>query len=82
MAVKKKISREAEIFIDKGADVKPSKDNKSFKNVLIRMPISILTQLDYIVKRKPWINRTQWIVEAINYKIKSDLHEEKENIGG
>jgi hypothetical protein len=82
MAVKKKISPAAESFIDKGADVKSSKDSKSFKNVLIRIPTSILTQLDYVIEKKPWLNRTKWIVEAINDKIKSDLDEEKENIGG
>jgi hypothetical protein len=80
MAVKKKISPATENYIDKGADVKSCKDNKSFKNVLIRIPTSILTQLDNIVEKKPWINRTQWIVEAINYKIKNYLDEEKENI--
>ena len=71
MAVKKKVSPSIERFIDKGADVKASKD-KRFKNILVRMPTSILTQLDSWIENKPWINRTQWIVEAIHEKLKND----------
>lgn len=86
MAVKKKMSPAAESFIDKGADVKSSKETKSFKNVLIRIPNCILTELDYWVAKKPWLNRTQWIVEAIHDKIKSDFcdeqQEEEKNVGG
>lgn len=81
MAVKKRSAPSVENFIDKGADVKSSKDSKSFKNVLIRIPTSILTQLDHWVEKKPWLNRTQWIVEAIHDKIKSDFDEEQENAG-
>lgn len=69
-------------FIDKGADVKSNKD-KIFKNVLIRMPTSVLDELDECLKMKPWVNRTQWIVEAIHEKLRSKSSEEsKENSGG
>jgi hypothetical protein len=74
----KKISRSIEAFIDKGADVKSTKD-KGFKNVLIRIPNSILEELDELIKKKPWLNRTQWIVEAIHDKIKSEFHENQKN---
>jgi hypothetical protein len=80
MSVKKRATLSVERFIDKGADVKSSKD-KNFKNVLVRMPTSILTQLDGWVEKKPWINRTQWIVEAIHEKLKSDCNEEEEKFG-
>lgn len=78
MAVKKKVSPAVESFIDKGADVKVSKVGKNFKNVLIRIPTSILAQLDCFIEKKPWLNRTQWIVEAIHDKIKSDFCDEQE----
>lgn len=73
MTVKKKISPELERFIDKGADVKASKD-KGFKNILVRMPTSVLTELDESLENKPWLNRTQWIVEAIHEKLKDTIH--------
>lgn len=80
MAVKKKVSPSVESFIDKGADVKSAKD-KSFKNVLIRIPFSVLNRLDELVETKPWLNRTQWIVEAIDEKIKRDSDEEQKDLG-
>jgi hypothetical protein len=71
MAVKRKASPAVSSFIDKGADVKTTKD-KEFKNILIRMPISVLSELDAWVEKKPWINRTQWIVEAIHEKLTNE----------
>lgn len=77
MAVKKRSTPSVENFIDNGADVKASKENKRFKNILIRIPAAILTELDFCVEKKPWLNRTQWIVEAIHEKIKSDFYNEQ-----
>lgn len=74
MAVKKKLASSIERFIDKGADVKGNK-NKGFKNILIRIPINVLEQLDELIETKPWINRTQWVVEAIHIKLKCDTGE-------
>lgn len=70
MAVKK-INRPQEKFIDKGADVLSNK-NVGFKNVLVRIPNTILADVDKIITEKPWLNRTLWIVEAIHEKIKSE----------
>ena len=81
MAVKKKMNSSVEKFIEQGASVKLV-DEKAFKNVLIRIPYGLLLELDEWNTRKPWINRTQWIVEAIHEKLKRDLNEEKENFGG
>jgi len=80
MAVKKKVNRSIETFIDKGADVKSGK-GKHFKNVLIRVPVDILNQLDDALSKKPWFTRTQWVVSAIHEKLNSDTHEEKEEFG-
>lgn len=71
MAVKKKIDTGIEKFIDKGADVKASKE-KDFKNVLVRLPINVLHRLDERIEKKPWMNRTQFIVEAIDDKLESN----------
>lgn len=76
MAVKKKVICSIDSFIDKGADVKANKD-KSFKNILIRIPTGILEELDQWLEKKPWLNRTQLIVEAIHEKLKCDLKESK-----
>ncbi len=65
------VKRNVNSFIDKGADVKASKE-KEFKNILIRVPKSILNELDTWVEKKPWINRTQWIVEAIHEKLNKE----------
>jgi len=69
MAVKKRKEASVQDFIDKGADVKASEE-KSFKNVLIRMPVCILDEVDQALKKKPWSNRTQWIIDAIYEKVK------------
>jgi hypothetical protein len=73
MAVKKKMSTSMERFIDKGAPVKASKE-KEFKNILVRMPASILTKLDEVLEKTPWVNRTQWIVEAIYERLNRSTH--------
>jgi hypothetical protein len=69
MTVKKKSYNSIENFIDKGAAVK-SNNNKKFKNVLIRIPSEILSDLDtFLLFNRPWETRTQWIVEAIHEKL-------------
>lgn len=74
MAVKKKISTSMDKFIDKGAAVKASKE-KEFRNILVRIPADILDELDaYLILNKPWLNRTQWIVEAIHERLKRNTH--------
>jgi hypothetical protein len=80
MAVKKKVSREIENFIDKGAAVKSEREIL-FKNILLRIPVNLLNKLDEEVSKKPWLARTQWIVIAIYEKLNSDMNEEKEGLG-
>jgi len=80
MAVKKKVNRSVEAFIENGAEVKSSK-GKHFKNILIRVPNEILVRLDAAKSRKPWYTRTQWVVTAIHEKLNSDANEEKEESG-
>lgn len=77
MAVKKRTSIDLKNFIEKGAEVK-SACPATFKNVLIRIPTSVLNQLDMGISKTPWVKRTQWIIEAIHQKIKSDFADEKE----
>jgi hypothetical protein len=76
MAVKKKVASSIESVIDKGASVKAN-GKERFKNILIRMPQGILNELDERIERKPWLNRTQWIVEAIHEKLKSGNDERR-----
>jgi hypothetical protein len=80
MAVKKKVIRSIDSFIDKGADVKSGK-GKHFKNVLIRVPIDILNKVDDAISKKPWFTRTQWVVSAIHEKLNSEADEQKEGSG-
>jgi hypothetical protein len=68
MAVKKQMNTSVENFIDKGAGVKATKGS-GFKNILIRVPVAILNEMDRKLSEKPWINRTQWIVESIHEKL-------------
>ena len=63
MVVKKKETPSVERFIDKGADVKATKYS-DFKNILVRVPVAILNEIDARLSEKPWMNRTHWIVEA------------------
>ena len=73
MPVKRNLGKSVDSFIGKGADVKTEK-NKNFKNILIRVPLGILSDLDALVEKKPWINRTQWIVEAIHEKLQENSY--------
>ena len=71
MAVKKKVNDSINSFIDKGANVKATKE-RGFKNVLIRIPENFLTEIEEALEKKPWLTRTQWIVEAIHEKLSTD----------
>ena len=66
MAVKKQVDRSVEKFIDKGADVKSNKKDKEAKSILVRFPMSMLNELAERKKKKPWFNRTQFIVDAVD----------------
>lgn len=68
MSVKKKKDSVIEKFIDKGSDVKSTKYS-SFRNILIRVPTSLLNEIEGKIFEKPWTNRTNWIVEAIHEKL-------------
>jgi len=80
MTVKKKVNASMNDFIAKGADSRGI--IYDFKNILIRVPGSILIEMDHCVKQKPWINRTQWVIEAILDKIKRDVDESQEDFRG
>ena len=81
MTIKKKIEiddseteKKRESFISKGgfvaSDRKPKGD---FSNILIRIPQSVLEKVDMCVKRKPWMTRTQWIMEALDRKLDQEF---------
>ena len=71
MAVKKKVNDSINSFIDKGANVKATKE-RGFKNVLIRIPENFLTEIEEALEKKPWLTRTQWVVEAIHEKLSAN----------
>ena len=70
MTFKKKIL----CLIGKAIEDKPVKQKK-FKNVLIRIPIDILNELDSLIEKKPWVNRTQWIIQVIHEKLRAKDNE-------
>ena len=72
MAVKKKVEQSVDSFIDKGADVKANKDG-GFKNVLVRIPRDVLYEISALIRAKPELNRTLWIVQALREKLKNDV---------
>jgi hypothetical protein len=45
------------------------KAKTEFTNVLTRIPSSVLERVDAKVKEKPWMTRTQWIIEALITKL-------------
>ena len=70
----KEIEKKHREFINKGGSVASDKKAKGdFTNVLIRVPVSILERVDRCVERKPWMNRTQWILEAIDKKLEEEF---------
>lgn len=77
MSVKKKSTASIDNFISKGADVKSSRYS-DFRNILIRVPVGVLQEVDKEIQKKPWVNRTQWIVEAIHEKL---TREDNDGVG-
>lgn len=71
MSVKKRKESSIDNFIDKGADVKANR-SKGFKNVLVRIPNNVLDEISDLIKIKPELNRTLWIVEALREKLKRE----------
>lgn len=73
MTIKRKIEideeeeqKKREAFISKGGHVAADKKEKpEFSNVLIRIPQPMLDQIDRCVKRRSWMTRTQWILQAL-----------------
>jgi hypothetical protein len=70
MTVKKKSVPSIDKFIDKGAEVKAIEET-GFKNILIRIPTSMLNRIDMLLEDNPWISRTHWILEVINEELES-----------
>lgn len=57
-------------FISKGAAVKADKEKSGeYKDILIRVPNFILEHIAKDIEKKPWMNRTQWILDAVAAKI-------------
>ncbi len=79
MSIKKKVElsekeleRKRAAFIAGGGDIALDKKQKiDFSNILIRVPNSILEQIDECIKKKPWMNRTQWLLEAAHEKLEN-----------
>lgn len=75
------IKRKAEIdrlnFISKGGAVSSDKKEKGeFRDVLLRVPNFILEHIAQDIEKRPWLNRTQWILDAVAEKIEaSKTHE-------
>jgi len=62
--------KEKEAFIDGGGYVKEDIKKKSdFTNILLRVPNSCLERIQERLDKKQWMNRTQWIMEAIEAKL-------------
>jgi hypothetical protein len=71
MAVKRKIDKSVESFIEKGAEVK-GKKGKKFKDILLALPIEMAQEIDRLVDEKGWGSRRAWILEAIHEKLTGD----------
>ena len=69
MVIKKKLSEEAiQRFVSKGAKVK--EDKKRSKVICLRMPISMVEDVDEKVKGKRAYNRTTWILSIIDKELR------------
>ena len=67
---KEKEEKERESFISKGGEVSSDKKVRAnFTSIILRVPDKILNRIDLELDKKPWMNRTQWIVEAIADKL-------------
>lgn len=72
MAISKRVEKkEVDIFISKGGSVYPNDEVQVFVNVSLRLPKNLFEQVNEQIKKRPWMNRNAWIVDAIQDKIES-----------
>jgi len=64
MSIKKKVENYAAQAVE---------DRKDTTAVLLKIPDSLLQQLDSVVGRKSWTTRTGWIMDAIVAKLDIEL---------
>ncbi len=68
---------DVEKLIDKGAQLKNEstvEKSTEWTNINIRIPRSMIREIDLSVKERVGITRTGWILEAIHEKLKGIKH--------
>ena len=70
MAVSKQREKEVEALIEKGGKVKEDYKTKEWFIVNLRLPMSMLEEVDEAVANRVGITRTGWILEAIHEKLR------------
>lgn len=77
MAISRKIEisdeeKERIRFIEKGGEVKgDKKENSEFTNINLRIPKCMMESISKELEKRPWINRTQWILNAMAEKLET-----------
>jgi hypothetical protein len=77
MTIKKKPeqSQKADAYISKGGNVKSDKGTVKRTSVLINFPKELLDRIDEVIKEKPWLPRTSWILEAAFEKLEREKNQ-------
>lgn len=70
VAVRKQLKQvDVDALIEKGAKVKSDKISKKSVCLNLRIPYYLLQQVDSAFKNRVGMNRTRWILEAIQQKL-------------
>lgn len=71
MSVRKPLEKKIDVdaLIEKGAKVKADQQEKAWTNINIRIPVSMLKNVDAAVGRRIGITRTGWVLEALQDKL-------------
>lgn len=75
MTIKKRIDVsdiEREKYISKGGDVSSDKLEVRFRNIQLRVPVEMLNRIHVTTKKRPWLTRTSWILDAMEGKLKEE----------
>lgn len=72
MAIREKKEKNILSIIEKGGKAKMENTSKKRKALLLKVPESLISKVDMKVEEREIINRTDWILEAIQEKLKRE----------
>lgn len=76
VVIKKDIELERRRIIDRGgSSAEDYKEKSEWKNICLRIPKEMVTEIDKVVKENIGFTRTSWILQTLQQKLKENQNE-------